>query len=120
MLREPLDDGRNEGRGVNGAGSDSHFSGRWVSEKLDVLHRLVQVIEYGRSAIEQRTTVGSRRHTLGVAIEQLTPNARSSSAIDLETAGWVILRTTAALFMLPACSTAIRIWMSRSFMRLAM
>src|SRR5262249_26234569 len=58
MLREPLDDCGNEGRGVNGAASDSHFSDRWVGEKLDVLHRLVQVVEYGRSAIEQRTTVG--------------------------------------------------------------
>src|SRR5215468_8380081 len=102
LLREPLDDGRNEGPGVNGAASDSHFSSRWVGKKLDVLHGLVQVVEHGRSASEQRSTVGSRRHTPGVAIEQ-THAQCTSSAIDLETAGWVILRTTAALFMVQAC-----------------
>jgi hypothetical protein len=68
--REWLDDGRDEGRGVGGAASDPNFPGCGVCEKLDVLHRLVQVVEYGRSAIEQRTTTCRRLDAAGVAIEQ--------------------------------------------------
>jgi hypothetical protein len=37
---------------------------------LDILHRLAQVVEDGRSAIEQGAAVGSRLYTLGVAVEQ--------------------------------------------------
>jgi len=33
---------------------------------------------------------------------------RSNSAIDLEMAGWVVLRSAAALSILPACTTVIR------------
>src|SRR5262245_30356088 len=44
-----------------------------------------------------------------------TPIVISNSAIDLEIADWVVFRRPAALLMLPACTTAIRTWMSCSF-----
>ena len=53
-----------------GAASDPHFPSRRVGEKLDVLHALAQVVEYGRSAIEQRATVLGRLDPLAVAVEQ--------------------------------------------------
>ena len=83
-------------------------------------NRLVQVVEYGRSAIEQRTTVGSRRHTLGVAIEQTHAQCTFQFRNRSGNGGLGHIENDSALFMLPARSTAIRIWMSRSFMRLAM
>jgi hypothetical protein len=46
-----------------------------------------------------------------------TPRARSNSPIDLEMADCPVLRSTAALLMLPACTTAIRTWRSCSFSR---
>src|SRR5882762_6214391 len=69
-LGEPLDDGRNEGRGENGAACDPHFPRRRVGEKLDVFDALAQVIEYGHPAIEQRATVRGRLDALAVAVEQ--------------------------------------------------
>src|SRR5262249_37868888 len=55
--REPFDDGRNEDFGEIGAASDPHFPGSGVGETLDLLDSLAQVIEYGRAAFEERTTV---------------------------------------------------------------
>ena len=52
------------------AASDPHFPGRGVGEKLDVLHALAQVIEYGHPAIEQRAAILRRLDPLAVAIEQ--------------------------------------------------
>src|SRR5947199_117349 len=43
-----------------------------------------------------------------------TPMVRSRTAIDLETAGCVVLRSVAALLMLPACTTVSRTWRSCS------
>ena len=68
---EPVDDAGNETRGEKGAASDPHFTSCRVGEKLDVLHALVQVIEYGCSAIEQRAAVLGWLDALRVAIEQL-------------------------------------------------
>ena len=50
--------------------SDPHFASRRVGKKLDVLHALAQVIEYGCAAIEQRAAVFGRLDALAVAIEQ--------------------------------------------------
>src|SRR6266404_3608244 len=71
---EPIDDGRNEACGQNGGASDPHFPSRRIGEKLDVLHRLAQVIEYGHSAIEQGATVLGRLDALGVALKQSHAN----------------------------------------------
>src|SRR5262245_65163660 len=68
---EPVDDAGNETRREKGAASNPHFSSRRVGEKLDVLHALVQVVEYGRSTIEQRSTVLGWLDALRVAVEQL-------------------------------------------------
>ena len=47
-----------------------------------------------------------------------TPIACSRSAIDLEIAGCVVLRSAATLLMLPACTTVIRTCRSCSFSRM--
>src|SRR4029078_8337227 len=44
-----------------------------------------------------------------------TPTMCSNSAIDLEMADCPVFRSAAALFMLPACTTAIRTWRCCSF-----
>src|SRR5262249_7349115 len=67
---KPFDDAGNETRSERGSASNPHLSSRRVGEKLDVLHALAQVIEYGRSAIEQRATVLRRLDPLAVAVEQ--------------------------------------------------
>src|SRR5256885_8250836 len=67
---EPVDDARNEARGEKGAASDPHFASRRVGEKLDVLHALVQVIEYGCSAIEQGAAELGWLDSLRDAVEQ--------------------------------------------------
>ena len=114
---KPIDDGGNKARCQEGIAPNSHFPSRRVGEKLDVLHRLAQVIEHGHSTIEQRATVRGRLYALWAAVEQAHADALSKSAIDLEMAGWVVFRSAAALFMLPACTTAIRTWRSCSFIR---
>jgi hypothetical protein len=43
-----------------GVQADPHLSGSGVGEKLDIPHRLAQVIEHSRSAIEQGTAVLGR------------------------------------------------------------
>src|SRR5215471_14590229 len=61
----------NEARGEKGAACDPHFSSRGVGEKLDAFDALVQVIKYGCSAIEQRTTVLGWLDALRIALKQL-------------------------------------------------
>ena len=58
---------------------------------------LAQVVEHGRSAIEQGATVLGRLDPLGGAIEQTHANVCSSSAIDLEMADCAVFRSAAAL-----------------------
>ena len=71
--RQPVDDGRNKARRQNGGASDPDFAGHGVGEKLDVLHRLAQVVECGHTAIEQGAAILGRRDALVVADEQSYP-----------------------------------------------
>ena len=48
----PFDDSGDEAWGVMVAASDPNFPGLRIGEKLDVLHRLAQVIEHRHSAVE--------------------------------------------------------------------
>src|SRR4029079_18556507 len=62
--------------GINEAGSErddapnAHFPGSRVGQKLNLLHRLAQVIEHGRATRKQGPTAISRSDTLGRAVEQ--------------------------------------------------
>src|SRR5262245_34124780 len=115
--RQPFDDGRDEDFGDIGAASDPHFPGAWVGEKLDVLHALLQLVE-GRApclSMARPYSVGSIPCVL--RSRRRTPMICSSSAIDLEMAGWEVFRSAAAFFILPACATVIRMWMCCSFIR---
>src|SRR5215470_15963931 len=68
---ESVYDAGNETRRQKGAASDPHFTGRRIREKLDTLHALVQVVEYGCSAIEQRAAILGWLDPLRVAVEQV-------------------------------------------------
>src|SRR4030088_2465702 len=72
--REPIDETRDKARGQQGAASDPHFPSRRIGEKLDVLHRLAQAIEGGRSAVEQGAPVSGRFYTLRAAVEKSHAN----------------------------------------------
>jgi hypothetical protein len=67
---EPIDDCANEGRGQPGRGPNVNFTGRRIGNRLYVLYAATQIIKYGNSTIEQRTTVFRRRNPLAVAIQQ--------------------------------------------------
>jgi len=71
---KPIDNGRYETRGQQGGASDPNFSGSRVSEKLDIPHRLAQVIEHGRSTIEQGATIHGRFDPPGCALDQTHTN----------------------------------------------
>ena len=92
--------------------ADGDFAGRKIGEEFDVLGPLSKFIEDRNSAREKGAAVFGRLHPLAAAMSGRTPSACSSSAIDLETAGWVVLRRCAALPMLPASATVIRTWRS--------
>jgi hypothetical protein len=50
--------------------ADPDFADRRIGQKLDVLHRLSQIVEHGRSAVEQRAAVLCRLSAMAAAIEQ--------------------------------------------------
>src|SRR5262249_61792844 len=55
--------------------TESHFSGSRIDEELDILYSLTEIIEHGRSAIEQDPTILSQQDALGVAVEQSHANS---------------------------------------------
>src|SRR5262245_32364776 len=69
--RRPVDDAGNEARREKSAASNPHFTSRWVGKKLNILHALVQVIEYGCSTIEQRAAILGWLDAVRAAVEQL-------------------------------------------------
>src|SRR5215207_1662281 len=67
---KPIGNGGHKARGERGDASDPHFPGSGVGEKLDVLYALTQVVEYSRSAVEQRATELGQLDPLSVAVQQ--------------------------------------------------
>src|SRR5262245_11276611 len=65
-----VDDGRNKASCLEWIAPNTHFPGRRVGEKLDVFHRLAQLIEHRGTAIEQGATVPGWLDALRVAVEQ--------------------------------------------------
>src|SRR5215470_5634774 len=85
---ELVHNGRNEACCKWNDAPDPHVSSRGISEKFNVLDCLLEVIERGRSAIEQGPAVRGRLDALRVAVEQ----AHADSAFqfcDRSRNGWL-------------------------------
>src|SRR5262245_36884827 len=65
-----INNGRYEAGGQIGVASDPNFPSGWIGERLNVLHRLAQIIEYGCSTVQQGATELGRLYAERVAIEQ--------------------------------------------------
>jgi hypothetical protein len=80
---------------------------------------LIDLIEGGDAALEQRTAILRRLDPLRTAVEQRHAEVCSTSAIAREMAGWVTASRVAAFAMLPVSATARRIssWRNLSLRR---
>ena len=107
--RDPIDDGRNEARCKKRAASDPDAPDSRVVEKFDVFQGLTQIIEHGRSAFKKCATVAGRRNAAGAAVEQRHAHGPLQISNRSGYGGLRCVRSAAALFMLPACTTVIRI-----------
>lgn len=68
--RDPINHRRNETKGQGRDGSHAHFASLGIGQEFDALDALTECIEYGRTTIEQRAPILSRRDPLAVAVEQ--------------------------------------------------